>query len=271
MICDLSIDGERFSLEVDGEFSWGPDKVLFERNRDTISGASWLDDGYTVVPLFNRDSFGDVRESLREALAEIVSSVTGAQVGDLDLRYYHELVDDEQHQKVIERTRFLDYSSFSIGTRNVCAAISEVLQREVGDRNDDPDGNIVILRISRPHSLDINPPHRDGYQRVWERTINVWIPIAGCERQSSLPIIPSSHYWNEKDVFRTGELGARINGRLYHVPAIAKTIHGLEFFRPNPQEGEALIFTPYLVHGFAINQLQDATRMSLELRLPVTS
>ncbi|RKE98110.1 hypothetical protein [Ichthyenterobacterium magnum] len=38
--------------------------------------------------------------------------------------------------------------------------------------------------------------------------------------------------------------------------------------RPNPKKGEASIFTPFLIHGAAVNKNKDITRVSLELRSP---
>ena len=40
--------------------------------------------------------------------------------------------------------------------------------------------------------------------------------------------------------------------------------NNLEMIRPNPQLGEIIIFTPFLVHGSAINAQTDKTRFSLE-------
>ena len=37
--------------------------------------------------------------------------------------------------------------------------------------------------------------------------------------------------------------------------------------RPNPKETEALVFTPYLIHGAAFNDSNN-TRVALELRFP---
>lgn len=37
--------------------------------------------------------------------------------------------------------------------------------------------------------------------------------------------------------------------------------------RPNPALNEALVFTPYLIHGSSVNDNQNQTRVSLELRL----
>jgi ectoine hydroxylase-related dioxygenase (phytanoyl-CoA dioxygenase family) len=36
--------------------------------------------------------------------------------------------------------------------------------------------------------------------------------------------------------------------------------------RPNPMENQLMIFSPYLIHGCAINNNEDITRMSLEVR-----
>jgi ectoine hydroxylase-related dioxygenase (phytanoyl-CoA dioxygenase family) len=36
--------------------------------------------------------------------------------------------------------------------------------------------------------------------------------------------------------------------------------------RPDPQAGEVLVFSPYLIHGGAMNFNSDVTRLSLEMR-----
>ena len=37
--------------------------------------------------------------------------------------------------------------------------------------------------------------------------------------------------------------------------------------RPNPKEGDALFFTPFLIHGAGVNLSQE-TRIGMELRFP---
>jgi len=152
--------------------------------------------------------------------------------------------------------------------------VSNAIGRKVSPRNrvletmeNSPAKEIVQLRISRPHSLDINPLHRDGYLDFYKHTLNIWIPIVGCNEGSSLPLLPGSHLWNEKDVFRTDIRTAKIDGLVYSVPAIVKSNHGLTAIRPNPAFGEMLVFSPYLIHGAAINKNENMTRMSFELRL----
>jgi ectoine hydroxylase-related dioxygenase (phytanoyl-CoA dioxygenase family) len=270
MQCELTIDGQPHRYWIEGDFFWGEDQVLFEKDSDTLAKVTWRDKGYTIEQLFDVESFVAMRESLIQRLKSILQ----AQVADLDLsefrlENYHRYVNDQSHQQVISQTRFLDFSSFEIDVAKLCVNVSEILGQPVGSHNHLLGRDVVILRISRPDSLDINPPHRDGYLEIWQRTINLWIPIAGCSDRSSLPMIESSHFWNENEIYRTSAKGAKIQGLGYHVPAILRTKQGsLAMTRKNPQPGEALVFTPYLIHGSAINQQRDSTRISLEIRLP---
>lgn len=95
------------------------------------------------------------------------------------------------------------------------------------------------------------------------------MPIEDCNKKSSLPVVPESHLLPENEILRTESKGAKINGNVYYVPCILETKDGpIQMIRPNPKEGEALLFTPFLIHGAAINQNEDDTRISLELRFP---
>jgi ectoine hydroxylase-related dioxygenase (phytanoyl-CoA dioxygenase family) len=50
------------------------------------------------------------------------------------------------------------------------------------------------------------------------------------------------------------------------VPAVKNSETPLELIRPNPSASEVLVFSPYLLHGGAVNLNADATRLSLEMR-----
>lgn len=270
MQCNLTIDSQPVTYDVEGDFFWGEDEVLYEKDSDTLSDASWEADGFSIIHLFSSDEHAAIKDSLTRKLQEIIFEVTGREISNLQISQYHKYVSSEEHREIIFKTRNLDFSSFVIDKDALCEKVAHYLGKRVVTKNLELEHDIVILRISRPNTLDINPPHRDGYLKIWQRTINLWIPIVGCEQKSSLPLIPGSHHWNEKKILRTQAKGAKIEGNPYHVPAILDTTDGLlNFVRPNPKEGDALIFTPYLVHGSAINQLEDTTRMSLEIRLPI--
>lgn len=128
----------------------------------------------------------------------------------------------------------------------------------------------VQLRINRPGSTDYNPPHRDAAFPAYCDALNVWIPIVGVDARTSLPVVPGSHSIAERECWQTETDGAVIAGRRYQVPAIAWLRNGpLKMIRTSVALGQALLFTPYLIHGLAVNNSGNRTRMALELRLQV--
>ena len=61
-----------------------------------------------------------------------------------------------------------------------------------------------------------------------------------------------------------------MGGNPYRVPAIGRLRSGpLRMVRAPVRSGQALIFTPYLIHGLAFNQSNQKTRMALELRFNI--
>lgn len=264
----FTIDGIPYSYDLEGNFFWGKDNILFCKEGNLIEKCIWKDKGYEIL------SFTDIL--LKKTLQHEVKRIIQAIFAELEIETpvtfqiedYHQYIHTQElHQKVIQKTRWLTRSDFHIDWHILCQEVSNFLQQPVGFDNPLLKDEIIILRISRPGSLDINPLHRDGYLDLWENVINLWLPIAGCNKYSSLPVLPGSHLWNEKDILRTENKGASINGLTYHVPAIVKANYPLDMIRPNPQPGEALVFTPYLIHGSALNLNSNQTRFSLELRL----
>jgi ectoine hydroxylase-related dioxygenase (phytanoyl-CoA dioxygenase family) len=126
--------------------------------------------------------------------------------------------------------------------------------------------SIYHFRVVRPHANDHNPLHRDVWLEDYANCINLYIPIAGSTDLSSLAIVAGSHRWSENKIERT-QSGATIGGTTYNVPAVTKIPGAYEIRRPNPQRNEVLVFSPYLIHGGAVNLNQDKTRISIELRL----
>jgi ectoine hydroxylase-related dioxygenase (phytanoyl-CoA dioxygenase family) len=108
--------------------------------------------------------------------------------------------------------------------------------------------------------------HRDVWLEDYESCINLYIPIAGSNALSSLILLPESHYWPESRIERTMS-GAHINGIKFNVPAVTAIDGDFTIERPDPQENEMLLFSPYLIHGGAINLNTNKTRISIELRL----
>ncbi|WP_228852272.1 phytanoyl-CoA dioxygenase family protein [Aegicerativicinus sediminis] len=270
--CKIFIDGEEFSFEVEGKFFIGDDEILYSTTDCLINHLPWSGLGYDNIEILDKVEFGDLKEEINRLLIDIIGkAIPETDLTSFSLEEYHRFVStDHHHQKVIERTRNLEISDFNFNINDLCDKIGEHLHLKLSSFIPELNKTHVQLRISRPNSLDINPPHRDGYLSYWRDILNLWVPIAGCNKLSSLPVLPGSHLLSEKYIVRTSAKSAKINGNTYYVPCILKTTDGpFKLYRPNPLYGEALIFTPFLIHGAAVNLNPNTTRISLELRLRI--
>lgn len=269
--CSVYIDKKTFEFNVEGEFFWGEKSLLFKKENSIISKMIWKDDGFTIVKAFFEDEFLKLKESVRNNIVRAIQlSGLDCDEKSFTLDKYHEIVNtNELHNSVINITRNLENCDFDFNIDLLVERFGEILGYKLTAWIEELAKSHIQIRISRPNSLDINPPHRDGYLSYWEDIINVWIPIEGCNKYSSLPVLPGSHLIRENEILRTKSKGATINGNIYYVPCILETKKGiLKMIRPNPMQGEALIFTPFLIHGAAINTNKNITRVSLELRFP---
>jgi hypothetical protein len=252
------IDGQPFVWYAGGEFAWGKGAPLCRLAKDPL------------LPRLGRDGYRIV--DLPAGCAEL----TAARVAELfncgtnTLETYHQRIDDAGHEKLIEKTRELRFADLRTEPQTFTSLfggmlgvrLSEILPALGRDR--------VQLRINRPGSTDYNPPHRDAALSIYRNSLNVWIPIAGVDARTSLPIVPGSHRIAEQECWQTEAGRAVIAGRRYQVPAIARLREGrLEMIRASVVFGQALLFTPCLIHGLAVNNSGTRTRMALELRLEV--
>ncbi|MBO3117645.1 phytanoyl-CoA dioxygenase family protein [Winogradskyella sp. DF17] len=270
-ICKLFIDNEPFHFEVEGDFFWGKKVLLYPKVDNVLSKVKWQNDGYKTLGAFEKDEFSKLKKSIKKIVLNALKE-NGIRVDEdtFKLADYHKYVTtDSLHNKLINITRNLEVSDFDFDIEILAKRFGDILGYELTSWVEELQKSHIQIRISRPSSLDINPPHRDGYLSYWEDIVNVWLPIEGCNQKSSLPVLPGSHLLPEDEILRTESKGAKINGNVYYVPCILETKLGaMKMIRPNPQEGEALLFSPFLIHGAAVNQNEDTTRISLELRFP---
>lgn len=254
------IDDAPFSWRVSGEFANGESaQPLYDAATDKLHPILG-EEGYTVRPLP-----AGMADAARAAIGDFLAAWGIAP----ELENYHAQVDDARHGEIISRTREMKMKDLRIDGDALCAALGEQLGVTLATHIPDIGGDFVIVRINRPRSTDFNPPHRDGALSIWRNTLNLWIPIAGCTPQTSLPVVAGSHLWRECDCLQTKARGATINGNVYNVPALIQHRgEDIAMRRGAARFGEALIFTPYLLHGAAVNQ-SDHSRVSLELRLLV--
>ncbi|MEP1489701.1 MAG: phytanoyl-CoA dioxygenase family protein [Algibacter sp.] len=269
--CKIFIDKEPYRFKVKGDFFWGEDKLLFNISDNVISKMKWKKKGYDIINAFIENEFLRLKSSVKNNIIKAIElSKIDFDKSTFTLDKYHQVINtDQKHNKIIDVTRNLENTDFDFDIEALAKRIGSVLGYELTSWVEELQKSHIQIRISRPNSIDINPPHRDGYLSFWEDIINVWIPIEGCNENSSLPVFSGSHLINESEILRTKSKGAEINGNVYNVPCILETKDGdIKMVRPNPKEGEILVFTPFLIHGVGVNKNKDTTRVSIELRFP---
>jgi hypothetical protein len=262
------IDHRKVSFELDGSTESGPTSVLLEADDNVIRDSGWDDVGYCVAPFVSETH----RRLMCEGFTRLVRAemaVEGIKTGDaFALEQYHRLVTDEQHAAIVKRTRVgFEGHQFPISLDLIAERISEICRAPLTVEGAKYSGRPFFLRIVRPcKQQDNNPPHRDVWLDHLRDGVNIYAPVAGSNALSSLPVLAKSHKWSESEIERSVS-GARIQGLNYTVPTVTRGRHPIVLTRPNPGPHEVLVFSPYLIHGGAVNLNEDLTRVSLEMRL----
>jgi hypothetical protein len=197
-------------------------------------------------------------------------------LNQFSLENYHLFVNDEQHKQVVD--------SFRAGLFGIGGIDLEVLGIDINKLdsfiNESVDSKKPLscwvkkyginhgkfwIRIVRPNSNDNNPPHKDSHLKRLRKNVNIYLPLAGSNELSSLPLIPKSHLEEESEYIISSS-PSFVNGKKNTVPCIVHRNKGLDMICPNPKPNEVLIFTPHLIHGGGVNSNKNVTRVSLEMR-----
>jgi hypothetical protein len=263
----LSIDDLPYSFEVAGDFHPGfGGRLIHNLNKfpDEIQK-----NGFKVTEILSNSEFEKLYKSVQLALYKVINNVTDCKINHVFKDYQFIINDQLKHQAVIQETRNFQNQDFDFDLDLIAYRIGKDLKLNLSSHNSELAKSHVQLRISRPNSLDINPPHRDAYLSYYKDVINVWIPIFGCNSKSSLPVWEGSHLIAEDEILLTESRNAKIDGNTYVVPCVVpKATDTIFLKRPMISTGSALVFSPYLIHGAAFNS-SDTTRFSLELRLSI--
>ena len=268
-----TINGEPFMVDITGspDAYLGEDVILSNEQTDLTFGHTWYKHGYSNLPIFSDKEFSRLKSGITHAVQAILLKL-GIESHGFSLEKYHHFVDDESHFKLVTKTRDLFPQDFNFDCKDIHNKLSERFGVRLGDR--DPasgEQQHIILRVNRPWSEDYNPAHKDIYEDFDHRSIvpkmaNFWIPISGVNEKSSLPIAEGSHLLSEKAILRT-TAGSVINGKPYRVNSIFSWDGRTDLKRSTVGYGSALAFSPHLIHGLALNQQDDQTRVALEFRL----
>ena len=208
-----------------------------------------------------------------DKLIKSVMGGLGVAVGsDFSLERYHEYVDEELHQKVIQKTRRIFPADIDLDVEPIIHSFSNYLGCDLSMENPiTKETQHMIARLIKPQSHDYNTAHKDIYQPfdnygTIPKMVNIWIPLAGIDENNSLPLVPGSHLLPESAILRS-RAGAAMNGKSYSVASIKSWDGKNDLQRVKIKQGEVLIFSSHLIHGLAKNNSISNTRISYELRL----
>ena len=252
---------------IEGPAGPGAPEVLLAADTDLTAGQPWAEAGYVVAPALTPAE----NTTLRTGLAELVRAALRAEGLAVPAAWpvtaYHRLIGDEanRHLAVVKRTSSYPMAALPLPATRLEARVSELCGRAVRAHNPATGKAEFHLRIVRPQRSDNNPLHRDAWLDRLRHGVNIYFPVAGSTADSSLALEPGSHWWSEDRTSRTAA-GAVYNGAQYSVPAVVSAVEPLHLIRPNPGPNEVLLFSPYLLHGGAVNLNEDETRISLEMR-----
>lgn len=254
--------------EATGEKCRGDDSVLLKKAQDLTIGTTWQKRGFSIETLFDDENTYQLFQNKTSELIRSCWRKSGLAVhADFPLDQYHTLAKTiEAHMKAVEFTKLLSVDDFPLGVSRLEERISTICKTSLIARNPFDNQTIFHFRVIRPNTIDNNPLHRDVWLEDYDDCINLYIPIAGSDERSSLIIIPESHQWPESRIERTVS-GALINNVRFNVPAVTTIDGEYTIVRPNPKPNETLVFSPYLIHGGAVNLNCDKTRISIEIRL----
>ncbi len=255
------------NYNAEGKKTAGGDVVLLHQAIDLTFGKSWGNNGFTIEKLFTEKLYQGFKSKTKELIVSLWKSSGLIIPSDFELTQYHSIASGkDSHFAAVEKTKLLSTNEFPISIHSIEERISEICQTPLVAKNPFDGQSIFHFRVVRPNSNDNNPLHRDVWLEDYANCINLYIPVVGSNPNSSLSLIAGSHHWPESKTERT-EQGAIIENIKFNVPAVTSIKGEYEIVRPNPQENEVLVFSPYLIHGGAVNLNQDQTRISIELRL----
>ena len=262
----VNLNQHTVEYRIEGPAGPGTAETLLATDTDLTAGTPWSTAGYVVAPALSPPENATLRDGLAQLLRTALANAGRPVPADWPVTGYHRLAtDDVLHQAVVRQTSSYPLATLPVPVAQLEARVAALCGRAVRVFNPATGKAEFHLRIVRPHRSDNNPLHRDAWLDRLRNGINIYFPVAGSTPDSSLAVVPGSHWWPESQTTRT-HAGAVYNGQQYSVPALVDTAQPLSLLRPNPGPDELLLFSPYLLHGGAVNLNSDETRISLEMR-----
>lgn len=268
-VIKFNVENKIIEFVVFGETFYGEDEILLDNEIDLTANTSFRDTGFACVPFLSKENNEKIREGFRKLIFDLASEFDEFKISynDFLLEDYHNYVNDEIHYSIVNNLKKgLSADFFPIDISIVEQRMSEICNiGPLSSYLNEFKSKTFSFRIVRPGVNESNPPHRDVWLDRLKNAINIYFPIAGSSIDSSLPLVLGSHRWKESEIERTTK-GAVTKNLQYSVPTVTGSLREIKMIRPQPQENEVLVFSPYLIHGGAYNFQNNKTRVSLEAR-----
>ncbi len=265
---EYTINNRKINVRIDGETAHGEEIILLHKDDNLIKETIWANEGFTISGFLDELENEKLLNGIRKLLSIILGSLNIHLPENFNPEKLHEMpgLDEELYSRLMQKTSFFPTNILPVDAKVFTDRLSEICHAPLTIKNPFTQLELFHIRIVRPNSNDNNPLHRDVWLDRLRNAVNIYLPLFGSNELSSLCIVPESHLWMESEIERTAE-GALVNGKPFTVPAVTGSKRKMDFFRPDPKNGEVLVFSPYLIHGGAMNFNPDQTRMSLEMRL----
>lgn len=267
---EYRLNGELVKLDLSGPVEIGSNHCLLDYDDNLVSGCSWDRAGFTVDEFLSEQELTLLTEGVRRLVMDaLIDAGLAIDEAAFRLEQYHTLCREQRdHLSVINfLKRRASLRNLPIPPSCLDRKVSQLCGKTVSsDVVSVPASGFFFIRIVRPSPfVDNNPPHKDVWLDRLRHAVNLYLPIAGSSENSSLPLVEGSHYWSESRITRTSS-GATVNGVSFSVPSVVSVEGGVTMVRPDVGPRQGMVFSPYLIHGGAINLEPDLTRVSLEVR-----
>lgn len=264
------ISGQDVEVEISGETILGRNLCLLDWDDDLTLDCSWRDKGFVVEKFLDHELFSTLYDAISDLVLEgLLKSGSKENLDEFTLERYHDFCTDQKtHLDVIQFLRKrAPIENFPLDFHVFDEKVSDICGKKVSCKSDKQVASgYFFVRLVRPSPFrDNNPPHKDAWLNHLRNGLNLYLPLAGSDENSSLSLVPGSHLWSELDIPRT-ESGAMVDGNRYTVPSAVMPDGSMNMVRPIVKTGDAMLFSPYLIHGGAINFNSNKTRVSLEMR-----
>ena len=258
------------------EFFRGEDLCLSKEGEDITKNSDWYDIGYNIYDLSSIIKYEDLLDSITIPVKKIIhQTFPDINLENFSLSKYHKFLSMSQHLLIDKKLKRLYPKDFGFNDDLIVKFIGNKLKKTLSYQPSYKKlPHWIIVRISMPKtsgSKGFNPAHKDIYEDYDQlnnlpKMVNAWIPICGVNEKTGLGIVPGSHLLKENAILRT-KCGAILEGQKYSVNCIKSWGEDTSLKIISPPNGSMLIFSSYLIHGMAINNNTDETRVSLEFRL----